>query len=205
MQFIKEHKAVSAFIGALMILVIGLCCILSTTADLGSEEAPTAVATTAPTATTPPTPTDTPEPTATPTPTEIPVPTSTPSGMSEAEYSTEVMDIALNYERAMRDINTLSSKAGENPYLILEDSWRDSMAQALAQMLTCNERIRDLEPPPAYEETHGHLLDAADYFEKSVMAMSQGIDDMDADLVTQAGEYMSLGGQSIEKATDALP
>jgi len=105
---------------------------------------------------------------------------------------------------ASMKISELSSEASEDPTMIYDDAWRSEMATALAMLRDCNNRVRQLDPPPAYEASHRHLLDAADHFDATVTYMIDGIDEMDGDLIAKAGKHMSEGADCVVLATDAL-
>jgi hypothetical protein len=159
-------------------------------------------------ATSTPEPTNTPEPTDIPKPTNTPAPTKTPPPTAEPEASTyeqEVVEISRDYVTAMEWVAELSSESSQDPMLFFDDTWRTEMATALVMFRDCNSRVRQLDPPPAYEASYDHMLDAADHYDAAVTYMVDGIDELDPDLIVKASEHMSEGNASIERATDALP
>lgn len=168
----------------------------------------TSLPTNTPAPTNTPQPSNTPEPTNTREPTSTPPPTNTTQPTAEPQASTyqkEMIQISEDYITALNWTSELASEASEDPMLMYDDTWRTEMASALVMLRDCNSRVRQLDPPPAYQASYEHLLDAADHFDAAVTYMVDGIDEMDPDLIAKSSEHMSEGADCMGLATDALP
>lgn len=221
--FFAEHRGLGG-LGAFAIITmtIASCCLGTTLglamADEGGDGELAATATDAPTMTNePPTatprptgtpttaPTSTLEPTATTAPTNTPQPTPTDDALSETEYAERMQVIAQDYVDALTSMSDLTSEVSIDPYLMFDSGWRVRMNDTLALIRGCNRRVRALDPPPAFEESHGYMLDAADHMELSATYMERGLDEKNSSFLELAAEEMSLVTQDMQRAVDALP
>lgn len=88
--------------------------------------------------------------------------------------------------------------------LIVSDTWRNMVADQFSFILLANEELRSITPPPNFEKTHEHLIDAANHYDLGIALFSDGLDDMDSYKIISAVEEFDAGTLSISLANDEL-
>ena len=63
-----------------------------------------------------------------------------------------------------------------------------------------NEAV-DVIPPPKFEDSHHHLVNALDYYRQALYYITEGARKMDSSLIEKATEVMKKGTEEMRKAT----
>lgn len=139
-----------------------------------------------------------------------PEPTSTPAGMSLSDYVDVVMITMENMSQGMSDISTLMMTGSDTPSIIFERVWSDWLLEAADKLTVGCLTIRELEAPPSMAEHHDYLLLACNElegasFELSTFALLPSIDSDGIERLVRATEMITLGGEYLGLATQALP
>lgn len=138
---------------------------------------------------------------------EVSVPTEKPTQVPTInkkkalkEYADSVVSISL----LLNDANTNMIEASQYGAEYDFSMSKASMEIAAAKMINIERKVDDL---PDYEETSelkSHLQAAVDIFQKGILKMRQGIEEVDADKILEGGEIYSSGTEYIYKATDEM-
>lgn len=120
---------------------------------------------------------------------------------SEQEYGDFMINVYQQLPSFFDEITALSTDAVNDPMLILENSWREDIVLNYELMTALMQQIKDFENvPPLFQESHSLQVKAADEFIASKEKFYDGIDNMDATLITEAAEHMSAGSSYIKQA-----
>lgn len=148
-------------------------------------------------------------PTSTPEPTLVPPATETPTlavdNTTNAQYREGIQPILRDYTTALHALSGLTGLAADDIWLLTDDAWLHKMAETLATLLLCNDRVRGLQAPPLYEEAHGHLLDAADHMDLVVEYMIDGVDNWDEHSLSLALVELERSNDCLLLAVNAMP
>jgi len=90
--------------------------------------------------------------------------------------------------------------ASTNPSLIFTDRWKLAVAGALVNLQISSETLRTLEPPVYFSGVHDDILEMADHIDNTVVFVTEGIDELDADKLTLGVTEMSLVSQFANSA-----
>lgn len=138
--------------------------------------------------------------------TAAPPPAPVPAGLTEAEkaYRDSILDLGSQYATAFEDIGTLSTQAGENSYMLIDETWKMEMAVALATVTVLDGQIAALSPPERFTPAHSHLLSASTHFDQMVALMAAGIDEIDDEKIYLAMAEMQQGTSEIVLTTEEI-
>ena len=128
----------------------------------------------------------------------------TPTANEEAIvaiYVDGVVSIANTYGSAFDQIGDLFTAAGSTPTLILTDDWKIQVAVQLALLQAAGNDVRNLQAPPSMQPVQEAFLKAARYYDSATVLIAEGIDDLDAQKLSQAIEQMEAGNQAIDTAS----
>jgi hypothetical protein len=121
------------------------------------------------------------------------------SDMSEQEYVAAILEILPIYSDALARLDELSEGAN-----VLDEEWKEDVAEVIAAMLLTGAQVRELEPPEKFADFHAEFVEAANHYDAAAYLMIEGIDEVDADKITKAGEEMRLGEAAIGRASEEL-
>ena len=118
--------------------------------------------------------------------------------LSEKEYGMWAMKIASNLKDVLDAVSAtayalskleISFSDGAEIFEALEDYVEDMYHEAVNTI-----------PPPKYEDSHHHLVNALDYYRQSLYYSTEGARKMDSSLIEKATELMKRGTEEIRKA-----
>lgn len=173
---------------------------LSPTITLTPTMTPTHTVTSTPSQT--PTPSVTPTSSLTPTPSNTPTPSSTPTPDLVADYTDSVLIVLDTYSQSFGALQELMQEASLDSNLIVDESWRKEVDDQFDLILSANQAIRSLNPPPGLETMHGYLVDASNYYDSGIALFSDGINNMDMSKIITSMEKFNSGTVSINLAND---
>lgn len=159
-------------------------------------------------------PTATPPMVVTAAPTNLPILTSMPSDTPTSVPTAEVDEVAFigeaqrilgNYSTALQQFSTLAINAGNDPALMLSETWTLDMGVAVASIRALNNEIRTLNAPSAFAAAWGEMRVAADKYDQAMDTFVSGVDNMDVNQINQATQLMREGQAAVERAATLLP
>jgi uncharacterized protein YraI len=128
-------------------------------------------------------------------------PTTSPVlGVRDFLYLENANELIASYEETITNIDSLLTQAGDNVALLQDQNWIRSMATAIAALQSTNAGIRALEPTPALQAVHDDLQRAAEAYENTAELLTQGVDQRNPELFTQAFAQIALGNAAIDSA-----
>lgn len=128
-------------------------------------------------------------------------PTTSPVlGVRDFLYLENANELIAGYEETITNIDSLLTQASDNVALLQDQNWIRSMATAIAALQSTNAGIRALEPTPALQAVHDDLQRAADAYENTAELLTQGVDQRNPELFTQAFAQIALGNAAIDSA-----
>lgn len=133
-------------------------------------------------------------------PSEPTITTPPPTLTTEEQVYLEVMQ-GLN--EIVYDTNLSLSLLLEDPQ-ILDDYWRMEVAIQTSMMRLLYEEIKEIEPPSSLSSFHAKYVESLYHYDKSCDLLVQGIDELDLDLIDEAGEEMEIATQFMEEATQLM-
>ena len=139
-----------------------------------------------------PAPTTAPEPTATVIPTVAPVTTAVPGLSEEARaYFAAAAGPIGEYGKWYGVLGEQSSKAGENPALVLDDAWKVDTAVAITGLREAASQLDALDASGTEAAEIGRLVQQiVDETGPLTDEYTRGVDDFDASLISAAGRRM---------------
>ncbi len=130
-------------------------------------------------------------------------PTAKPSSatnLSESEYADATKKIFDEQSGAFKQLGNLLVSAGDNPTLVVDNTWTVKTAYNIAIIKDCSARIRKLKPPLRYATAHAAVVESANHYDKAMDLLVYSIDHLDADKMKQAMDEMALGNTDMERA-----
>lgn len=113
---------------------------------------------------------------------------------AEKEYSDNMSAYFSSFSDVMTRFSTKNREAAQNPALMADSNWMIDTSAVIIDMQTLIEDYRAIDDVPAvFESSHKLLGDAIDQYEFVVENYATGIDNMDADLLTQCAVHMDAG------------
>ena len=118
--------------------------------------------------------------------------------LSENEYRMWAMKISSNLKDVLEAVSAtayalsklkISFSDGAEIFEALEDYVEDMYDETV-----------NMIPPPKYEDSHHHLVNALDYYRQSLYYATEGSRKMDSSLIEKATELMERGTEEIRKA-----
>lgn len=116
-------------------------------------------------------------------------------------YATNMEEHLGNLSDNMYTISTLSTQAGEDPYIMFDSEWITDFALELVLMDATIELVRAEDPPEALKPAHDTILKSMDEFEFVVDNMPTAIDELDFDLVNESAAAITRGSEYMVDAT----
>jgi len=126
---------------------------------------------------------------------------------SEAAYQAFIIKQSQALATSLDGLSTQSVMAGENPMLILDEDWTTKTAVYVLEINTTSQAIIDYDTslvPAAYKDVHTNIVLGSKDFITAMDYFVDGIDNIDADKITKASEYMTSGSGYITKATELI-
>lgn len=215
-------------LGALALLSVALCILMTTCmalfsaddppdADLptlapqvleemerrASAPAPTLGATDAPEETA--TPTSLPVVTATPPiPTPLP-PTQTPRfGPADVAYAQTMIEPMERFSFHWLEVHKLLNEVGTNPLVLTDPEWILEIGVQIGFTQGYIHEIQNVTPSENMQETHDTLSQALDYYDQGLTKLTLGFDNLDPDLINEAGQLIQRGNVKFSLAKDLL-
>lgn len=183
-------KKTAIFLAVIAVLFLS-CCSLVFISQLGKQEPPPFQ----PTALRPVS-----------TPTAEPTPTEAPTEDPLAVYVSEIMLKAGSCKNAMEAIGDLSTRAGENPRLMSNDTWRTEVRYQLDKIETHCATMGEISPvPDIYQEAHGYLVQADPEYALAAELYWQGVVQANPALIMEAREHLETATGFVTLAAEALP
>jgi hypothetical protein len=110
---------------------------------------------------------------------------------AEADYFVGLADIVSTLATAISAISRLSTEAGNNPVLTLDETWQLETAVVLVQLRSVADEIDALNPPDSVQSIHDDQLQIAEALREFVTLYTTGVDNLDADLIVLATKRMA--------------
>ena len=140
-------------------------------------------------------------------PPETPAPTRPPSEVtpapqltsSEITYAVTIADHAYKVSDAMYNLSDLM----ENPQ-IGDDEWTFEVAVEIATIRLLYDEAMDIDPPSSMSNIHNKYVQAMHHLDKASGYLTQGIDELDPDLINQSIEELIISGQLLDEATQLI-
>lgn len=103
------------------------------------------------------------------------------------------------------DISQLSFEAADNPLAFQDNNWRSKVEQAYNGLATQLNKIKNYKNvPERFREIHELEVKAADQFLMARDKYFKGIDNMDANALTEAVMHTNKGNEYLQEATEKL-
>lgn len=145
-----------------------------------------------------------------PAPTAIPMPTPVltlvPVGENEneMEYLKVTTSLLERYSKAALAVSEMASQVEFDASGDFASWWKAEMTLAFAEVLFVGAEIREVQPPPRFEEAHSLLSEATAHADAGIFLWAEGIDSLDASLIGQAADELNLAAQLIEDYNEAI-
>ena len=137
--------------------------------------------------------------------TEVPTEPSLPAvSASECAYLNDLQGILDTTGTASGDIGEAFQEAGEDPTLIFDQGWIIETASAMAMIQVSHDQLGDLSPPESLAEIHTVTQDALSKMNEATNAIASGIDNIDADQITEGSTLFVSATNDIGTATGLL-
>ncbi len=120
--------------------------------------------------------------------------------LGEQAYLEEMLNIGTSYSLALTRLGELGEAVSENPYLLLDTEWRAEIFSIIATIKRLNARVRSIDPPDRFAEAHEDLVEAAEHLDKFANLFTEGVENLDADKLSQALAELKLGTAAVERA-----
>lgn len=152
-------------------------------------------------------------PTATPVPTvpptAAPEPTSVPTATPEVDDTAEVaayldwmVEHVGNAGTGLTELGKLSTRAGADNTLLLDQDWRIDVTVTLAMLRVTGDTLQEYYPVPAgLEEIDGLIVLIGRDLVYISTEYAAGVDDLDATRIVNASERMTLVGERAGQLT----
>ena len=124
-------------------------------------------------------------------------PTEPPSlTASEQNYATTIVDHNSKVGEAMSSLSYLM----ENPQ-IGYDEWTIDVATEVTIIRLLYEEAQEIEPPSSMADIHYNYMQAMWHYDRSMDFLVEGIDTLNADLMSQATSEIEMGTAYLNEAT----
>jgi hypothetical protein len=149
-------------------------------------------------------PTFTAEPTLTPTQTATPTlaPPEIPQDVSN--YLQGVSSLILVHVSGLQQLKNANEIMADNVTVIFDPTWQGSTIVALATIRYVHTRMLAIVPPADMTEIHASLLQATDSCKEATESYAQGIDNIDADQLHEAANYLFACNSKLETVSDLV-
>jgi hypothetical protein len=128
-------------------------------------------------------------------PSALPSPVAPPPEFEEYVY----MDVLTGFLEIDGDTSQELGLLMGNPQ-ILDDDWRFEVAFQVALRRILYEEVKAIDPPSSLSNYHNKYVESLYHYDKAGDLLLQGIDELDPDLLEEAGVEMEIGLQLMEEA-----
>ena len=113
---------------------------------------------------------------------------------AEQEYADNMSTYFYSFSDVMTRFSEQNNKAAQNPALMTDSDWMIDTSAVLIDMQSLIDEYRAIEDvPTAFEPSHELLGSVIDNYDFIVKNYATGIDNLDADLLSQCAQHMSTG------------
>lgn len=119
-------------------------------------------------------------------------------------YLLDAQDLIARYERALAEIDRLTTQAGANNTLLQNQTWTGGMQTAITLMQDTNRRVRALAAPTAFTDIQEALLAAATAYEGATAQLARAVSTQDVALFDPAFAAITRGDAELNNATDQI-
>jgi hypothetical protein len=137
-------------------------------------------------------------------PTAIPVPSAT-TDPALTQFSQDAAKILTGYHDAFVAFSSLAAATGQDPTLLLSDSWKSQMLAVTTAIKQLDTQVYIVKAPPTYQAAWDQMRGAADKYDAAMNALVKGIDAVDANRIAQAQQLMREGNAAVTRASSLLP
>jgi len=121
---------------------------------------------------------------------------STPTPSAEQQYLSTLNNQGVSLSEAMNGLSPLLSNED-----VFNAQWRINVGYYLRKLQSVYKEAVLITPPPSMANIHYKYLEALRHYDTASRLMSQGIDNLDADFIRQAGAELNSGTQDLKEAT----
>lgn len=123
----------------------------------------------------------------------------------ESDYLQVVYEANSSSETASKDMQRLFEKASLHPELLLHEGWKYDLNKAYEQMQKNYDKVRNYpNVPDKYKEAHANLLQGYDYLMQSQPKIMEGVNNMDADKMSEGIELIQKSKEYVNKFTTGI-
>ena len=137
-----------------------------------------------------------------PTVTPTPLPT---SDASIEQFKQDALPLLADYSAAFQAFGELTTAVGNDPALMLTNTWKMQTAAAVTQIRSLNTKVYILKPPPSFEPSWAEMRNAADKYDQAMNLFVKGVDGVDVNQLTAASSLIIEGKAAIKRAQLLLP
>lgn len=113
---------------------------------------------------------------------------------AEQEYADNMSTYFYSFSDVMMRFSEQNREASQNPALMTDSDWMIDTSGVLIDMQSLIEEYRAIEDVPiAFKPSHELLGSVIDNYDFIVKNYATGIDNLDADLLSQCAQHMSTG------------
>jgi hypothetical protein len=123
---------------------------------------------------------------------------------AEQAYIGKVLDIIGPIPDAMKKVGELSTSAGENTSLFLDNSWRTSIALQLGILKASAQLVQDLKPPARFQGVQAELVTMGKQLNEGATLYAQGLDEVNPKKITQAAAKFEEGTAAMKRVSQAV-
>ena len=108
------------------------------------------------------------------------------------EILTIVYEDPLGYDLRsnLETIGGLLIQLGDDPLLLIDDTWRVQVALSLSVFSFAHQRVQELEPPDSLKDFHALVLQGAKECDQFSQKMTQGLDSLDEGTLLSANSHL---------------
>lgn len=123
---------------------------------------------------------------------------------SEKSYLLEAGAIVGSYGESSANLSDLMTRASLQTSLILDSDWKASVNGEVAIWRLNSLSLELLQPPSRFKDVHNNFLLVASHYNRAGTLLIDGIDTLDADKITEAGNEMTLGTLALNNSNALL-
>jgi endonuclease/exonuclease/phosphatase family metal-dependent hydrolase len=141
---------------------------------------------------------------AAPVPTLVPVPASNGFTAEEQTYIDFMADLSTMYADALVLLSNEFTAAGEDPSVIMSDSWTTNVATAMSTIKSLNQQIRKTDAPSRFALVDIEMNTVASQYDQAIDLLFEGISNLDVNKFVEAQPFMLEGANALTRASTAL-
>ena len=122
----------------------------------------------------------------------------------EAAYLNEVLKYTETGSSGMQRFSSLNLRAGENPFLIFDETWKVEIVLTLALLDSGAEEILEVNVPKSMRDVHTDIEASAMGVQRTVVLYAEGIDAVDADKLAQAAGSLAQATSRLDSAASKI-